>query len=129
MENFKLYYASIKQFEEGFDIPCFEFESFEKAIQYVNDEIYPEYDYNNNRIEYKEEKVYLFTFQNEIFITHDVCYLDNYIHNSLCYFNEFCEDRELYLQEYPTYEDAYESALEMKEYSKLCYNKDLTKLN
>ena len=63
--------------------------------------------------------VYLVAIGDEIYITDSIFKLPSIVYWVI--FNE-CDSDEVFLQEYASYEEAYKSALEMKEESPLCYS-------
>jgi hypothetical protein len=115
MKKLKLHYAS-KQ--TGEDIQCFEFDTGEQLIRYVFENIYPGFYKCKNFDKYN--MVYLLSYSDEIYITQDVAYLKR-IMEFLDILNFTQPD--VFLQEYNSFESAYQVALSMKETSSLCYDK------
>lgn len=111
--NYKLHYAKLDLGEQ--DIPCIEFSTNKKRMQYVSDIIYAK----------SEQVVFLLAFEDEI---DDSIYIgDNVMTFEFLWFMPEDEiesfAKNAYLQEYASYEEAYKVALDMKEISPLCYNK------
>ena len=74
-----------------------------------------------------DEVVYIFSDDEEVFITSDPSMVFNTLNALKTYFD--LEDESIiFLQEYSSYEEAYEVALEWKEQNKLCYNETEPKL-
>ena len=124
MDKVKLHYAKIDL--EG-DIPVFEFEEDESGFFDIDlvckfiDDLYPG-DF------YPENIVFLIAHKDDIFISNS---LENIVICAKAFFNDFgtsaviySDDSSIYLQEYPSYEEAYEVALSMKEENKLCYSSE-----
>jgi hypothetical protein len=106
----KLHYAEINN--DG-DIPCLEFNN--------------EKDFNSFLFKVTENIVYLFSFEfpssdgkTEVFVTEDLTMIAVIMSNC---FDSIQTENVFYLQEYPSFEDAYRVALDMQETSELCYNK------
>jgi hypothetical protein len=108
---YKLHYANLAQLETGRDIPLFQFEKMGQMFSFISMYI------NKNK-----KAVYLFTKEScedeEIYITDKI--------DELWYFIQvYVNDRsvgEYVLQEYPSFESAYNVALLMKEGNPLCYD-------
>jgi hypothetical protein len=101
------------------DIECFEFKSTIEVDRFIYKMIYDG--------PYMPNKVILINIDNEILITdnmHSDPIIENFI-EFMCYNDYMDEDAipymNIYLQEYYSYEEAYEVALSMKEENPLCY--------
>jgi hypothetical protein len=109
--KYKLHYAKLKL--EG-DIPCLEFTSKEDVRSFITSIVYP--------LKMINEKVYLIAIQDEIFVTEDVLLIEELFNEDLYSANPFCGGKkDIFIQEYNSYEAAYKVALEMKEPNPLCY--------
>jgi hypothetical protein len=115
MEKLKLHYAPIDLKNNIYTI---EFEYIDKVIDFL-DQIYPE---NIDDI------VYLISHKDEIYITESLDYLFHILENiHICCFDYTDDEFDIFLQEYPSYQEAYKVALMMKENSKLCYSSETKK--
>jgi hypothetical protein len=101
MEKYKLNYAELNL--QG-DIPEFEFKKIESLIDFVDEKTY-----------LSKPKVYLLAFGDKIIIDKSSIYLQKILQQSAGY-------REFHFHEYPSFEDAYKVALDMRETDELCYN-------
>jgi hypothetical protein len=111
----KLHYAELNN--QGY-IPCIEFENIQELIDNIPYE--------------PKDCIYLFTysskenkatdFSDEVIVTEDIFHIESFIKTNR---DELIglEMTDFFLQEYPSYEEAYKVALMMKETSPLCYNK------
>lgn len=106
---FKLHYASLDL--QG-DIPCFEFESKYEMLDYVTKL------YNNNWVTYLD-KVCLIAISDHLIVVNSMNRILNFINAEL---NHIDFDTDVFLQEYPSYEQAFKVALDMKEGDPLCYS-------
>lgn len=109
----KLHYAELTNES---DIPCFEFKSKEEFIDFLGEK------------SELENRVFLFAYEfkelenvSEVFVTEDLTLIHVIMDNC---FGLIQSDNVFFLQEYPSFEDAYKVALDMQETSKLCYNQD-----
>lgn len=126
MKNYELnlFYATKSEFnnlDEG--ILHFKFERWDEVMQHIMDIL--------NASDHKT--VYLFTSDgrkdvpeqwpqvSNIFVSSMVDAVKTYLINPFILV-DLMEYKNFYLQEYPSYEDAYSVALTMKEDSPLCYN-------
>lgn len=110
----KLHYAELN----STDIIEFEYKEVKQLVEILDSLCYGK---SNN-------KVYILATddsQNDVYVTEKYLELQE-----LCLKHNLIRLSEnVFLQEYDSYESAYEVALMMKEASKLCYKKDLTLLN
>lgn len=102
---YKIHYAKLDL--QG-DIPCVELQSFREAYAFIESVLYPE----------TKNKVYLLAVEDEIFISETASLICKMYKDAISY----SKQKEIFLQEYQSYEDAYRVALDMKEVSALCYN-------
>jgi hypothetical protein len=129
MTKYELHYADINLGLEA-DVPCYKYETFNELIGACR-----------CRIKQTLETVYLLTYEidyqdkinpnpkfpeTEVFVTSSPSalnlHLDN-IKNKLWYHKNIAINK-IFLQEYESYEDAYQVAIMMKEISPLCYRKN-----
>lgn len=123
MNTFRLHYAKI-DLED--DVPFFEFKENETGfietddiVKFIN-KIYPG-EYLPNDI------VFLIAFGDNIFISDDFI---NIVACAKSFFKDFrttsdeCDIDNMYIHEYPSYEEAYDVALMMKEINQLCYSSE-----
>ena len=110
MEKIILHYAELNN--EG-DIPCLEFNTVDEFSNFLS--------------KVTEDIVYVFAFEfpdtdgkQEVFVTEDLTMVSVIMRNC---FELITTDNKFFLQEYPSFEDAYKVALDMQETSELCYNK------
>lgn len=106
---FKLHYASLDL--QG-DIPCVEFESKYEMLDYVSKI------YNNNWLTYLK-KVCLVSISDHLIVVNSMSRILNFINDEL---NHIDFGTDVFLQEYPSYEEAFKVALDMKEENPLCYS-------
>ena len=97
------------------DIPCIQFESVKEMMEYIEGV----FDRDN------QDRVYIFTYDtgiidSEVFITNSFNSIDSFISCNDIMFDDKVDN--YFLQEYSSYEDAYEVSLTMKELNELCYN-------
>ena len=123
MNTFRLHYAKI-DLED--DIPFFEFKEDESGIIYTDkvvefiDKIYP-----NEFL--PEDIVFLIALGDNIFISDDFL---NIVACAKSFFNDFrttsdeCDIDNMYIHEYPSFEEAYTVAFMMKEENPLCYSSE-----
>ncbi|MBT7493570.1 MAG: hypothetical protein HN704_18375 [Bacteroidetes bacterium] len=103
----KLYYAHAEL--EG-DIPVYEFDSMEDLALFVLGKV-------------REKLVYVVAYDDEIFVTHNLCLVVELFERKLKSFYPFYEgERHPHIQEYYSYEEAYKIALAMKEGTPMCYD-------
>jgi hypothetical protein len=111
--SYKLHYAKLHLGEQ--DIPCIEFSTSKKRIEYISDIIHAK----------SEQVVFLLAFEDEIddsiYIGDSVITFEPLWRISDSDIEPFAKNA--FLQEYSSYEEAYKVALDMKEVSPLCYNK------
>ena len=123
----KLHYADISNNE---DIPCYEFKTFNKLIDFISDKMF------NEDLQPYSNIVYLLTYEekgvNGAVVIDECCgeILDHLEAMKKFDLGEFSDGlrkskyyNNYFLQEYESYEDAYRVALDMREISELCYNK------
>jgi arginine/lysine/ornithine decarboxylase len=121
--NYKLHYAPLDL--NGQDIHCYEFRSSIETSAFILSETTTE-----------SAIVFLISIGNDIFISENISAIVKFFNdNSILSLGEAMEnlltekDKEFYtgveieihLQEYESYEDAYDVALEMREPNPLCY--------
>jgi hypothetical protein len=102
----KLHYAELTN--DG-DIPCYKFDKPREVVRFLD---------SNTNISNKD-RVYLITGNdnhNDIFITENVIFAWDF------YLKFLAASDTVFWQEYPSFEDAYSVALDIKETSNLCYN-------
>jgi hypothetical protein len=109
--NFKLHLA--KLILTG-DIPCLEFDTKYKLLDYVND-FYKQYCDST----YTLDKICLVAVDEQLIVTNDIFTILNFIYNQL---GHFAYDNNVIIHEYNSYEEAYKAAILLKEESKLCYS-------
>ena len=111
MGTIKVYYAKLNLKE---DIKCFEFKSIESIRNFISDIVYGD----------KEDKVvYLLVIQDDVFVTENKQLVCELFDGNLNSAYPFYEGDNIFIQEYESFEEAYEVALTIKETSKLCYSK------
>ncbi len=108
----KLHYAKVDL--QG-DIPC----HFLKGIQEVRDFVSEILDKSQ---EAKQDVVYLVSVQDDIFVTENEALVLELFDGNLNAAYPFFEGEDIFIQEYTSFEEAYQVALSMKETSKLCYS-------
>ena len=115
----QLHYAKVDLDASQQDIPKFEFKDEEKMIYYIGNYIYDEF--NDPKV------VFLAAYKGEVFVTDSANSLVEFL-LSFCDLAAMEEDEaNIYLQEYYSFEAAYEVALMMKETSPLCYEPEEAK--
>jgi hypothetical protein len=132
MEKYELHYADISLGLEA-DVLCYKYDTFKELIGACR-----------CRIKETLEIVYLLTYQidfqdkinpcpkfpeTEIFVSSSPSALNLHLDNikKNLFYNKRIAINKIFLQEYNSYEDAYQVAIMMKETSPLCYRK--TKVN
>ena len=109
----ELFYAKINL--DG-DIPAYKFETKEELINFIDHSIiFP--------LKMENEKVFLLAINDEVFVTENGQLMRELIEKDLYYLEVF---EAIHIQEYSSFEEAYEVALLMKEVSLLAYKKDHT---
>lgn len=105
--KYKLHYAPIDLGEN--DIPCYDFNSHKKMIDFIDKVCYGR----------GGDKVWLIAKDDlqDIFISESYITIQSFLHNMV----GWKTIGSYYLQEYSSYEEAYKVALSMKEDSPLCY--------
>lgn len=102
----KLHYAELNNHGS---IPCLEFNTLDAFTDFL--------------CKVTEDRVYLFAFEigevSEVFVTSDLTMISVIMKET---FNLIQNEDIFFLQEYPSFEDAYKVALDMQETSPLCYN-------
>ncbi len=113
----KVHYAGL---ELTADIPELVFNTKKSFINWLTDMLYS-----------KKDVVYLVCIQDDIFVSENKQMICNLFENPLTAVYPYYEDTPIFIQEYSSYEDAYDVALDMKEESPLCYDStpDLDLLN
>jgi hypothetical protein len=109
----KLNYASLVL--DG-DIPCYEFKSKDELLAFVGSEMFP----------LRDDIVYLVCIEDEVFVTERGIFVYELFENSLRSVWAYYEGDACHIHEYSSYEEAYKVALDLKETSPLCYEKDET---
>ena len=117
MSTIKFHYAQI---DLKTDIPFFEFneddKSFNDFLLFLESNYFPAFGDSKN-------VVYLFSYVGEIFISDDIDNVFHFMESSYYGISSDSDDYwNMYLQEYPSYEEAYKVALDMKETNRLCYS-------
>ena len=108
MLQHKLHYAKLLLDEE---IPCFEFSLQETMIKFIIDKCKG----RNNQLVWLIAK----NKSTDIFISSNYLSIIDFLKTK----NEYQSYDDYFLQEYESFEDAYEVALDMAEISPLCYKK------
>ena len=108
--TYKIHYAKLDL--QG-NIPCLEFTSIEEVRSFITIIVYP--------LKMVNEKVYVIAIQDEIIVTENGLLVEELFDGNLNSVYPFYEGEPIFIQEYPSYEDAYKVALDMKEQSPLCY--------
>jgi hypothetical protein len=111
MDKFKLHYAELELQD---DIPCFEFDSKYKMLDYISNI------YKNNHFT-TLNKVCLVAIWDDLIVVDSVSRIIEFVNNGVDNHLSL-ELQEVFLQEYDSYEEAYKVALNMKEDSPLCYS-------
>jgi len=107
---YKIHYAKLDL--QG-DIPCLEFTSIEEVRSFITSIVYP--------LKMVNEKVYVIAIQDEVIVTENGLLVEELFDGNLNSAYPFYEGEDIFIQEYPSYEEAYKVALDMKEVSPLCY--------
>lgn len=107
MKNFKLHYASLDL--QG-DIPCFEFKKHSQMVDFIDEKCIN----RNGQVVWLLAK----NCSTDIFISENHHSIQDYFTNK----NLWNVPDDYFLQEYPSFEDAYSVALDMAEISPLCYS-------
>ena len=108
---YKIHYAKLDL--QG-DIPCLEFPSIEKVRSFITSIVYP--------LKMVNEKVYVIAIQDEVIVTENGLFIEELFDGNLNSVYPYNEGEDIFIQEYPCYEEAYKVALYMKEVSPLCYS-------
>lgn len=108
----KIHYAKLNS--DG-DIPCFEFNRIEEIRNFVAAIL------AQNPTDKAEKLVYLIAIQDEIFVSQNCELIQELFDGNLNVAYPFFENEDIFIQEYPSYEDAYMVALYMRETNPLCY--------
>jgi len=108
MKNFKLHYASLDL--QG-DIPCFEFKKHSQMVDFIDEKC----------IGRNGQCVWLLAKNKEtdIFISDSHLSIQNFLERLMTWQTM----GDYFLQEYESFEEAYQVALDMVEESPLCYSK------
>jgi hypothetical protein len=101
MINTHLHYAKLDQLN---DIPHYYFDEMPDLIGYI-------------LAEATYDCVHLVVIDNNVFVSHDISQICRFIDS----YEDYLLDVPIFWQEYKTYEDAYEIALDMQEISPFCY--------
>lgn len=113
--SYKLHYANLDL--KGEDIPVYGFEKISHLIDFVDKK------YFEKSAEEKMKVVYLLSKDENVFVTESNIFLQT----SLLTIKDIATTGNFHIQEYESFEDAYEVALMMKEDSPLCYSKSSQK--
>jgi hypothetical protein len=108
MSIHKLHYAQIDI--QG-DIPCYELNGMDGVINFVSKIL----DQNTEGI------IYLIAIQYDVFVTENCALVYELFSNHLAAAYPYYENEAIFIQEYSSYEEAYEVALSIKEVSPFCY--------
>ena len=108
---YKIHYAKIDL--NDCDIHCLEFTSIEEVRSFITSIVYP--------LKMVNEKVYVIAIQDEVIVTENGLLLEELFDGNLNSAYPFYEGEGIFIHEYPSYEEAYKVALDMKEESPLCY--------
>ena len=111
--RYKLHYAKLDL--QG-DIPCYELSGIEEVKNFVSG-IVGQHPTGN-----AENMVYLIAIQDEVFVTENCQLVQELFDGNMNSAYPFYENEPIFIQEYPSYEDAYKVALDMKEENSLCYS-------
>jgi hypothetical protein len=114
----KLHYAELNL--KG-DIPCYNIDNVKDISNIIKTDLTQQ-----------KNKVYLFNFEfgigeSEVIISENISTILKFLQDNTNLI-KYSQSRDMFLQEYPSYEDAYRVALAMMENSELCYNES-SKLN
>ena len=100
--------------QKGGDIPSYEFEKLDELLPYA-------------LVEANYEKVYLVSLFSEVFVSCDIASALYFVEWTLNHYipriREEVDSIDIFYQEYDSYEEAYQVALDMQEISPLCYTK------
>jgi len=107
---YNIHYAKI---DLNGDITCLEFTSIEEVRSFITSIVYP--------LKMVNEKVYVIAIQDEVIVTENGLLLEELFDGNLNSAYPFYEGEDIFIQEYPSYEEAYKVALDMKKVSQLCY--------
>lgn len=113
--NYTLYYANIDRLYKGESNYVVTFTYFKNICDYINKILA-----NNS---YIIDRVIVCEYAGEIYITTD-CYLITNFIKTLHSISSNANKKEIFIYEYPSYEESYESALKMRKHDVLCYRKD-----
>jgi hypothetical protein len=113
--KYKLHYAKLNH--EG-DIPVIKFEAGHDFEFYFWPDIVE-----------KPKIVYLLCCDDEVIVTENVYLIEELLSDSTSYIFPVNPNIPIFLQEYESYEEAYQVALDIKEVSPLCYSKEEPKIN
>lgn len=105
------------------DIPCIECKSIEDVRSYITSILYP--------LKTVADRVYLLAIQDEVIVTDNYAFVEELFDGNINSVYPFYENEKIFIQEYESYEEAYDAALMMREGSELCYSKetgDISKL-
>lgn len=111
--KYRIHYAELNNVG---DILCLQFDDVDQVLSFIDKIVYP--------LKKITDKVYLIAIGEEIIVTDDGVIIDQTFSHPWCEFYCTYDSGDIYIQEYPSYEDAYKVALMMRETSHLCYNKE-----
>ena len=109
--NYKLHYAPLILVG---DIPCYEFKTIKELQSFIESVLYP--------FKMENDRVYLVVMEDEVIITENALFVIELFERKFNSVYPYYEGQPIFIQEYPSYEDAYAVALDMKEENPLCYN-------
>ena len=109
----KLHYAKLDL--QG-DISCYELNGIEEVRNFVSGIV------GQHPTGKADNMVYLIAIQDNVFVTENCQLVQELFDGNLNSAYPFFEGEDIFIQEYPSYEEAYKVALDMKEVSPLCYS-------
>lgn len=115
IDKLKVHYAPLELFG---DIPLKIFDNFGEHLgqDKFNHWFFVNFSRQDDTI------VWVVALEDEVFVTSSFKALHEFCFRMLdCYNPYLCQEPELFIQEYSSYEEAYKIALAMKEPNKLCY--------
>jgi hypothetical protein len=104
---YKLHYASLNL--QG-DIPCYDFQELEDIANFIL-----------TLQKTQKDIVYLLAYEEEVFISDYIITIAEVLSKDVSESLFFCTDKNVFFQEYSSYQEAYKVALMIKETSPLCY--------
>jgi|688.fasta_scaffold768566_1 hypothetical protein len=113
--KYKIHYAELVL--EG-DIPCFVFDNIEGVRTFVAEILSQHPDGQSHNM------IYLVVIDDDIFVTDNCVLIQELFDGNLNSVYPFFEGQSIYIQEYESYQAAYEVALTMMEGHPLCYDEE-----